>query len=195
MRFGIRQIIFLTLLLAMPVATYLFVFKPRNDQIATLREENVRKQAKLRQLEAVTRNIEDLGHEIDKLAVAIELYEQKLPAAREVEQMLSQVWQLAARHSLTPKSIRTDKPIISAQYAELPIKMVIIGDFDGFYGFLIDLERLRRVTRTPKMKLVKLHTQEGQMQADMLLSIFYESNQASSRKRVQAVHAGERRRL
>ena len=175
MRFGWRQLIFVLVLLMMPVAAYFSVFKPRNAQIAEAQGEIQRKLAKLRQLEQATRSIEDLGREIEKLAGAIEMFEQKLPAEREVEVVLQQVWELASKHGLTPKSVRTDRPVTSSQYSELPIKMVIVGDFDGFYSFLIDLEKLRRITRMPQMKLSKHKTQEGQMQGEVRLSIFYES--------------------
>lgn len=175
MRFGLRQIIFFVLLLAVPVGAFFFVFKPRNEQIGDARREIQVKQAKLSQLEKATRDIDDLGLEIDQLTQAIEIFEQKLPAEREVEVVLKQVWELAARHGLTPKSIRTDKPVIGADYAELPLKMVIVGDFDGYYRFLFDLTKLKRITRMPKMNLKKLGNEEGQMQADILMSIFYES--------------------
>ena len=180
MHFGIRQMIFFVLLLGMPVAAYFSVFKPRNAQIDEARQEIQRKQAKLAQLEAATRKIDDLGQEIDKLAESITIFEQKLPAQQEVEVMLQEVWKLAVRHSLTPKSVRTDKTIISAQYAELPIKMEIVGNFDGFYGFLLDLEQLRRITRMPQMTLTKMKSLEGQMSARVLLSIFYEVGGAGS---------------
>ena len=186
MRFGTRQLIFVVLLLAMPVAAYVMVFSPRNEQISEARHEIQLKQSKLTQLEKATRSISDLGQEIDKLSDAIALFEQKLPAEREVEVILHQIWQLAARHRLTPKSIRTDKPVITNQYAELPIKVVIVGDFDGFYSFLIDLEKLRRITRTPRMKLIKDKKKDGQMKAEILLSIFYESKAAALPSRASA---------
>lgn len=175
MRFCMRQLIFVVLLMAMPVAAYVMVFSPRNEQIAAARHEMQLKHSKLTQLKKATRSISDLGKEIDKLSDAIALFEQKLPAEREVEVILHQIWQLAARHQLTLKSIRTDKPVIANQYAELPIKVIIVGDFDGFYSFLIDLEKLRRITRMPRMKLIKDKKEDGQMQAEILLSIFYES--------------------
>lgn len=175
MRFGMRELIFVLVLLALPAASYFFVFEPRNVQLAEARREIQQKQAKLEQLQAATRSIADLGEEIDKLGDAIQIFEQKLPAEREVEVILKQVWELAARHKLTPKSIRTDKPVPAAQYAELPIRMVILGDFDGFYSFLLELEKLKRITRTPQLAIKKIPTEEGQMQADMVLSIFFES--------------------
>ncbi len=176
MQFGLREATFVLLLLAMPVAAYFFVFQPRANQIAEARTEIASKQTKLKELEAATKSIEDLGDEIDELRQAIELFEKKLPAQRDVEVVLRDVWRLAAENNLTPKSVRTDKIVASSQYAELPIKMTIIGDFSGFYTFLQELEKLPRITRTPKMKLKKLNKQEGEMQADMVLSIFFEGD-------------------
>ncbi|MBI1336807.1 MAG: type 4a pilus biogenesis protein PilO [Phycisphaera sp.] len=177
MRFGFRELIFVLLLVATPIASYITLFAPRNQMIAEARAEVRQKQAKLQQLEASTRSIEDLGAEIDKLSEAVEVFEQKLPAEREVEVILKQVWEMASKHQLTPKSVRTDKPVLETGYSELPIKMVILGDFDGFYAFLLDLEKLQRITRMPSMKLVKQQNkdaQDGQMQAEIILSIFFE---------------------
>lgn len=182
MQFGLREAAFVLLLLAMPVAAYFFVFEPRATQISEAREEITSKQAKLKELEAATKSIEDLGDEIDKLRKAIDLFEKKLPAQRDVEIVLRDVWRLAAENNLTPKSVRTDKIIATSQYAELPIKMTIIGNFSGFYTFLQELEKLPRITRTPSMKLKKLDNDEGAMQVDMVLSIFFEgqARQASA---------------
>lgn len=177
MKFGAREFIFIVLLLAMPVATWWFVFKPRNHQIRQAKIEIYRKQTKLKQLETATKRLDDLGREIDKLVDAVKLFEEKLPAQREVEVILKQVWELAGKQNLTPKSVRTDKPIMSQQFAELPIKMQIIGDFDSFYSFMLELEKLSRITRVPKMKLVKTKDDDGQMRAELVLSIFFELKQ------------------
>lgn len=177
MRFGMRELIFILALLAMPVAAYIFVFEPRNAQIADARREILVKEEKLAQLESATRSMSDLGQEIDKLSEAITVFEEKLPAQREVEEIVKQVWELAVKHGLNPKSIRTDKPIISPGYAEQPIPIIITGDFDGFYSFLLDLEKLQRITRMPDMKIEKLRDSEGQMQASIVLSVFFESPQ------------------
>jgi len=164
----------LMLLLALPVAAFKFVFQPRNQQIQTAQQQISQKRSKLSQLQQATRRIDDLGQEIERLSRAVVLFEQKLPAQREVEVVLKEVWQLASQQGLTPKSVRTDEPDINIMYAQLPLRMVIIGDFDGFYSFLLDLEKLQRITRLPQLKLVKSKDVEGQIKADMVLHIFYE---------------------
>jgi type IV pilus assembly protein PilO len=175
MRLGAREILFLLLLLALPVAAYRFVFEPRNQQIDDVRQQIIEKRAKLDQLRQATRQIDDLGQEIERLSEAVILFEQKLPAQRDVEVILKEVWELAMEHGLTPKSVRTDEPVNSEMYAELPLRMMIVGDFDGFYSFLLDLEKLQRITRLPQARLERIDGEMiGQIKADLVLSIFYE---------------------
>lgn len=192
MRFGTRELLFVLVLLAMPVAGWWFVYKPANQQLAQARAEVLAKQAKLAQLATATRQMQDLGEEIDKLTKAVQVFEAKLPEEREVEVILKQVWQLAVKHGLKPRSVRADKTTKSARYTELPLKMVIAGDFDGFYSFLLDLERLSRITRIPQMQLVRMNIErlrqqaraakepenfrDGAMEATFTLSIFFESD-------------------
>ncbi len=175
MRIGFRELIFMLLLVAMPVASYLLVFQPRSSQIHLLREEIAKKRQKLQELEAATTRFADLGREIDKLSEAIDLFEHKLPEHREEQVILQEVWQAAARHDLLPKSIRPEKPNRTAHYAELPIEMEISGDFDGFYRFLLELEQLSRITRMPEVEMVELPKRRGEVTVKMTLSIFFEA--------------------
>ncbi len=182
MKMGLREILFILLLLAVPVGAYLFVFEPRNKQVEEVREEIKRKQAKLEELEQATKKIPDLGQEIDRLTDAIDIIEQKLPDERKVDEVLKQVWEMAAKQRLTPKSVRTDKPLPNNQYSELPIQMEIVGDFDGFYSFLLELEKLPRITQLPKMRLTKVADKDlaqGQMRAEVVLSVFFETDDSA----------------
>lgn len=178
MRFGLRELIFVLLLLAVPVASYVVVFKPRAQKIAEAREEIRQRQAKLKQLETATRTIKDLDREIQRLEEAIQLFEEKLPAQREVEVVLRQVWEMARRQRLMPRSVRTDKPVPTARYSELPIRMSITGNFDGFYSFLLELERLPRITRIPKLELKRAgRGPEGELEVELVLSVFFDNSE------------------
>lgn len=179
MKLGPREILFIMLLLALPAAAYQFVFQPRNAQISEVRKQIVGKRAKLDQLQQATKRIDDLGEEIDRLSQAVALFEQKLPSEREVEVILKEVWELAMAHGLMPKSIKTDKPIDMKLYAEQPLNMVIEGDFDGFYSFLLDMEKLRRITRLPQLRLENKDRYSGVIKAELVLSIFHETRENS----------------
>lgn len=179
MKFGFREMIFILLLVLFPLGAYFGEFKKRDARIELMRDEIRRKQEKLSKLETATRKISDLGAEIDKLTDAIEVIEQRLPDERKVDEVLKQVWELATRQRLLPKRVVTDKPVPTLQYSELPIQMEIVGDFDGFYSFMLELEKLPRIMQLPKMKLTKLagkDAEEGQMKAEIILSVFFEAD-------------------
>ena len=68
-------------------------------------------------------------------------------------------------------------------YSEQPIEMSLSGDFNGFYEFLLQLEKLRRLTRVTQMDLTKITDRDGEMQAQMTLSIFFEPETMQSTRR------------
>jgi type IV pilus assembly protein PilO len=181
MKFGLRELIFFLVLLAVPVASFAYVFKPRNDQIQAATEEVELKQKKLEQLAVVTAKLDDLGLAIERGRQSIELIEAKLPSEKDVEGILEQVWQLAKGNRLTVKSVKSEKPVPAATYMELPLKVIMEGKFDGFYKFLLDLEKLPRITRIHDMNLERVTDrgpQEaggGLMRAEFALSIYFQS--------------------
>ncbi len=183
MRMGLREVIFLVVLLVVPVASYFYVFKPRNTEIHQAQKEVEIKQAKLDKLREVAEKIDDIGLAIEKGRQAIELVEAKLPSQQDVEVILEDVWQLARRAHLTVKSVKSDKPVPAALYMEQPLKVQMDGPFDGFYQFLMDLENLPRITRIHQMKLERVTAKSddksvppGMMKAEFTLSIYFESS-------------------
>ncbi len=185
MRMGLREVIFLVVLLVVPVASYFYVFKPRNVEIRQAQNEVEVKQAKLDKLREVAEKIDDIGVAIEKGRQAIELVEAKLPSQQDVEVILEDVWQHARRAHLTVKSVKSDKPVPAALYMEQPLKVQMEGAFEGFYQFLMDLENLPRITRIHQMKLERMGTgasrddkgvPPGTMKAEFTLSIYFESS-------------------
>ncbi len=169
------------MLLVVPVASYFYVFKPRNQEIKQAQIEVENKQAKLDKLREVTEKIDDLGVAIDHGRAAIDLVEAKLPSARDVEVMLEDVWKLAAESRLNVKSVKSEKPVPAAGYMEQPLRVSMEGQFKGFYDFLIAVENLPRITRINEMTLDQTvkrgsgpDSGSGTMRADFVLSIYVE---------------------
>ncbi len=153
MQFGIRELVFVLILLAIPGAWYMAVAQPREvlkSERATEINERIQQIA---EVSAATADVEDVEAEIQKLQNAIAHFQNQLPSNREIETLLREVWDLAGEHELNAKSVRPDQIVPAAQYAELPIRMEIVGDFDGFYNFIRDIEKLPRITRMPRIKV------------------------------------------
>ena len=183
MRFGLRELIFLVVLLAVPVASWWYVFRPRNAEIAQARMEIEIKQAKLDKLREVANRIDDIGLAIEQGREAVELIEAKLPNRDQVEDILANVWELAKRNHLNLKSVKSEKPVPATLYMEQPLRVSMTGRFDGFYQFLLEMENLSRITRVPRMKLERImetgglndgELDTGLMRADFTLSIYFE---------------------
>jgi len=182
MRFGIRELIFFVVLLAVPVVSFLYVFTPRNDEISEALQEIDVKQARLDKLEQVTSRIDDIGLAIEQGRESIALIEAKLPSEQDVEGILEQVWTIAQDNRLVVKGVKSEKPVPAALYRELPLQMTMEGDFDGFYQFLLQLENLPRITRIHEMELKRIDTRNtssqelppGSMRAEFDLSIYFE---------------------
>jgi type IV pilus assembly protein PilO len=173
MRFGIREIIFLSLILGLLGCSY-FVMQRNSSDRQAVDADTVAKQLALNQLRQATANIEDLRGRLHELQRAIDFFQGKLPQEKEIDTILKEVWQMAEADSLQTKTIRTLKSERYAGYSEQPIQMSLSGDFKGFYAFLLQLEKLPRITRITQMSLQKLPEHEGQMQAQLTLSIFFE---------------------
>jgi type IV pilus assembly protein PilO len=187
MRFGLRELIFFIVLLAVPAASLIYVFKPRNEDIQQALAEIERKEATLNRLDQVTSQIDDLEKAIDDGRESIQVIEAKLPSEEGVEDILEQVWQIAKANNQTVKSVKSEKAIPAANYRELPLKMVMEGGFDGFYQFMLELEKLPRITRMHELKLEKnapqrgstnTNIQSGDMRAEFTLSIYFEPTTA-----------------
>jgi len=180
MKFGAREIIFVTLMAGLLVATYFLVLAKGQARREALLSEISSKQTALANLKSSTAGIDDLGHKIDELQKAIAFFESKLPQEREVDKILKEVWQMAEQNSLVTRTVKTQKSERGPNYSEQPITMALAGDFNGFYSFLLQLEKLPRITRVTQMKLEKMQERDGSMTASLTLSIFFEPDQSSS---------------
>lgn len=177
MRIGLRQLMFLLLLVAVPLASFFLVFRPQNQEIAKAKAEIALKRGMLEKLRAATAQTADLEAANSEIAQSIQAIEARLPSGKEIDSVLREVAQIAARHGLkVPEFKKADKALAAGQAMEQPLEVEVTGDFDGFYRSLLDLEKFERITRLNDLKIVRTDDANGNMKATMRLSIFYQSD-------------------
>jgi len=174
MKFGIRELVFVCVMVGLLACTYFFVFKRANEKRAALLAEIETKTRTLNNLQQATAGIQDVNNKILELQQAITFFESKLPKGKEVDKILDDVTKLVKANNLETKSFKSLKTEKNANYSEQPIQMSLSGDFNGFYSFLLQLEKLQRLTRVSDMTLQKISDRNGEMQAQITLSIFFE---------------------
>lgn len=174
MKIGIREIIFLLVLLAMPVSSYWFVFKPQNAEISEAKQEIEHKERMLQKLDAATSQATDLERANAKIAEKIRLIEERLPSDKEVDVILKQIAEIGQAQKLTIKKVTAKPALKSSRFMEKPLEMTIEGNFDNFYTFLLEVEKLERITRVPTLVLERSSANDGSMGAKFTLSIYFE---------------------
>ena len=132
------------------------------------------RRAQLRKLERVATRISNLQKEVQRLEDALAFFDNRLPAEREIDVILREVWLTAESKSLTPRSVRTNQPQAMPRYNSQPITLSLEGPFQSFYEFLLGLERLPRLTKIRQMQITKSPVAEGIVQVDVLMDIFFE---------------------
>ncbi len=179
MKFGIQGVMFLIAIMALLFGGF-FLCNKETALKRELSEDTDKKQRVLNDLDRSMVGISDANRKIAELQQAVNFFESKLPQAKEVDSVLKEVWQRAESNSLQIKTIKTPKAKHGAKYSEQAMEMSISGNFTGFYTFLLQLEKLPRLTRVQKMALTKISDHDGDMEAAMTLTIYFEPDGADS---------------
>ncbi|MDD4889699.1 MAG: type 4a pilus biogenesis protein PilO [Phycisphaerae bacterium] len=176
MRIGLRELTFFLLLLGIVAGAGYFVFLPHWRETERLTQENDVKQTRLTHLDRIGQTSESLSKELTELGKALDFFESKLPNDQQIHSVLREITQITDKHKLTTKSVRTLKQTQAAEYVALPIEMEMSGSFEGTYQFLLDLERLPRITRVTDMNIEKDKAGEGHVQTKVVVSVYFEPN-------------------
>jgi len=172
---GLRKAVFFVLLLGVAVVGYQYMIKPANKNLAEAKNRVDAKLAKLADFEKATAAAEDLTKQLTQLQQAIEFFESKLPPTSQIHLVLEQVTVIAQKEGLKPKTIRTLTQKDNSSYIEQPLRMELQGNFNSFYSFLLELEKLPRIMKIRELKLDKQANSEGQIAADFIVSIFFQN--------------------
>jgi len=172
---GSRKLIFFVLLIALTYVSYAYMIKPANQHLAEDKANLDQKKAKLVELGNAASLASDLNMQLDKVEEAIKIFESKLPPTSEISSVLENVTKISLNHGLTPKTIKALTTQNNHGYVEQPLKMELDGNFNSYYSFLLELEKLDRITKIRELTLKKLSKHEGQTQATFVVSIFFQN--------------------
>lgn len=178
-----RQVCFFLALMAIPTTAWFVLFKPQDRDIQDALTEIARKQQEITRVAELVRGIPALEASLVEGREMVESIEAQLPRRRDVESVLERIWQIAERNGLSVRSVKTQAPVSSMIYMELPLEVSMVGPFEGFYHFLQDLESMPRITRMPTLALqeygMEVRTNgdaadaPGWVAADFILSIHF----------------------
>ncbi len=172
---SVRKALFFILLVGVAVTGYQYMVKPANRHLAEHKGLVKMKLAKLGKFEEASTADENLTKQLEQLQEAIKFFESKLPPKSEIHKVLEQVTVIAQKQGLKPKTIRTLNIKDNSGYIEQPLKMELEGNFNSFYSFLLELEKLPRIMKIRELELKKQTKNEGLVVANFIVSIFFQN--------------------
>ncbi|MBN1804205.1 MAG: type 4a pilus biogenesis protein PilO [Sedimentisphaerales bacterium] len=175
MNSNIRKVIFFVMVLGVSLVAYQFMIKPANEHLAASKQRVNKTLSKLKEFERATAAAEDLSKQLEELQEAIAFFESKLPPTSEIYNVLKNVTVIAQKQGLVPKAIKTLDIKNNSGYVEQPLELKLVGNFNSFYSFLLELEKLPRIMKIRQLKLNKEKDNDGQVTADMVISIFFQN--------------------
>ncbi len=183
MQFGLREMIFTSLLLGLVAGTYATIVQPharaRRERTAEMRGMD----ATLSRMSGIAGEFDAIARHIDQQQQAAALFESRLPSPRETQKSIDEVLQAAAANSLQARQPNL-LPCESANGIECqPVKLELSGNFNGFYSFLLQLESMPHVNRVTALDLHGADQRDGQIQADLTLNMYFSSDGSGARAR------------
>jgi len=187
------RIALLAALAAVPLAAYMLVFKPRNEEIARAKAEIAEKEARLVGLRELTREIGDLGREIDARNAELARLAERLPDHESLDGLLKDVNRVARETAVTVRTVRGDRPVRAGPAREIPLHLVMEGDFLDFYRFLTEVEALPRITCVRALTVMALGNDphasravgpgSGDVRVELTLSVYASDSTAAAETR------------
>jgi len=172
---NIRKAIFFVLLLTLAYLAYAFMIKPANKDLADQREKVQQDLKVLNEIQQAQTTARDLSKQLAQMGEAINFFESKLPPHSQIHQVLQDVTLIAQKQGLSTKSIKTMARKDNNGYIEQPLQMELYGSFNSYYSFLLELEKLPRITKVRELKLRRDPKNDGAATANCVMSIFFQN--------------------
>ncbi|MBN1942016.1 MAG: type 4a pilus biogenesis protein PilO [Phycisphaerae bacterium] len=177
-----REMIFIGLTLAILLAAWLFILKPREDGMDQMQAQIQEKQRLLEEIETSRpRAIGNLQKDIENLKDVVSGQQARLPQDEKIEKVFEDLSNLAAVNQLRIHQIRTNQtPSNPASEQEHPgieeqgFLLELEGEFQGVQAFLETLEKQSRILRLDEIRLLRdsKKSEDSTVQANFRLRFF-----------------------
>ena len=135
-------------------AIYYFVsFKSTTEEIGKLQAESQKLQAEYKKYHKYTKKMPELEIEINQLNKLLEKAKAQLPSAKEIPELLTTISNIGTNQGL---EFLLFKPMQEAPvdfYAEVPVQMVILGNYHDVAIFFDKVKKLPRIVDISKISI------------------------------------------
>jgi Tfp pilus assembly protein PilO len=177
-----RELIFLGLMLALLFAAWLFVLRPRGNDMDNMQMQIQEKQRILDELETSRpRAVKNLKSDIAELQAIVADQQARLPKGEKIEKVFQDLSSLATDNDLRIHQIRTNQTTPDLSDEEEPSEieqqgfvLELEGKFQGIQAFLERLEKQPRILRVDEIRIQRVSKESGDatLNANLRLRVF-----------------------
>jgi type IV pilus assembly protein PilO len=170
---NLRKIIFFVLLLGLSYVAYVKMIKPANKDLADKKAKVELQLAKLSEFAKMAAATDNLNKQLSQVQDAITFFESKLPPTSEMDKVLRDVTVIAEKQGLQSKIFQALKKKDNNGHVEQPLKMELSGNFNSYYSFILEIEKLPRIMKIRELTIKKSAKEDGLITANFIVSIFF----------------------
>ena len=124
---------------------YLLYFKPKNEELKTLKAERIKVEGEVTKLRAKKNELDQIEAELKRMNLTFKQLEAIIPKKKEISDILRKIQQLAQDSRLNIIKFNPKEEIDKEFYSEWPISIEITGNYHNlaiFFDRLIHFSRL-----------------------------------------------------
>jgi type IV pilus assembly protein PilO len=124
---------------------FTMMYQDASENLERLRVKELELQRKLSEVRSIAANIDEFEEEIKVLELKLQKVLRQLPNDKEIEVLLTDISNLGKTSGIEMKSFQRREEIVHGFYAEVPIDLVIEGEYHDIARFFDMLANLPRI--------------------------------------------------
>ncbi|MBE0460336.1 MAG: type 4a pilus biogenesis protein PilO [Candidatus Aminicenantes bacterium] len=148
---------------------YLFLFKPKNQEITRVKEERIKTEREVVKLREKKKQLDKIEEELKTMSATLKELEAIIPQKKEIFNILRRIQQLAFDSRLNIAKFVPKGEIDKMFYAESPISLEITGNY---HNLAIFFDRLSRFSRLFNIEDFTIKSLANQSEASTISATF-----------------------
>jgi Tfp pilus assembly protein PilO len=140
---------------------YLAHFKPKNQQLNSIKKQRIKVEAEVDELRRKKKRLDKIEAEIQNLNLVLAKLEAKIPKKRELSNILDKIQELAYDSRLNIKGFTPKDEIEKEFFLEWPIEVKVTGNYHNLAIFFDKISRFERLFKIENFSIRALQNQSN----------------------------------
>lgn len=149
-----QRVLMLVALIGVIIGLFVYlVYLPEVDSLNSLRRDRDSLAAKLQQDQRIANNLPKFRAEYEKMKLRLDEALTELPNDKEIPTLLTNIAGLARESGLEVKLFKPEAEIAKGFYAEVPVRLKLVGTYHEMGMFAYEIGRLSRIVNLNGLKM------------------------------------------